>query len=199
MSEHWIDQSDAPGTWNLTSSGLEMKVLKPTTGKAGPGTTFSTNFLMQYGSIETKLKSAPVNGIVTAFIWMSPGGDEIDYEWVSNDAQSSYYYHAIPDYSKEGSYTVPDDSTAFHVYRITWTSESITWYVDGKVVRTVTKESTLKDGVYRYPTEASSVQVGIWDASKVASTAQWAHGPVNWAEQSASISAIVESITVQCQ
>ncbi|KAI8576140.1 hypothetical protein K450DRAFT_258200 [Umbelopsis ramanniana AG] len=198
MSQYWVDQSDAEGTWDVTSGGLEMKVLKPTSGKAGPGATFSTKFLMQYGTVEATLKSAPVDGIVTAFIFMSPGGDEIDYEWVSNEAQTSYFYHGVLDYSTEGKYIVADDSSAFHNYKISWTEESIQWFVDGKNIRTVTKESTLHKGVYNYPTEASAVQIGIWDASKVASTAEWAHGPVNWSQEPSTISAVVQSITVTC-
>ncbi|KAI9286321.1 concanavalin A-like lectin/glucanase domain-containing protein [Umbelopsis sp. AD052] len=198
MTQYWVDQSDAEGTWDVTSSGLELKVLKPSSGKAGPGATFSTKFLMQYGSIQATLKSAPVDGIVTAFIFMSPGGDEIDYEWVSNEAQSSYFYHGVLDYSTEGKYVVNDDSTAFHDYKITWTEDSIKWFVDGKTIRTVTKESTLHKGVYNFPTEASAVQIGIWDASKVASTAEWAHGPVNWSQEPSTISAVVKSITVTC-
>lgn len=198
MSQYWVDQSDAKGTWALTSSGLQMMVLKPTSGKAGPGTTFSTNFLMQYGTVEATIKSAPVNGIVTAFIFMSPGGDEIDFEWVSDEAQSSYYYHGVIDYSTEATYTVKDDSTAFHNYKITWTPDAIQWYVDGNIIRTVTKESTLRNGQYSFPSEASAVQLGVWDASKVASTAEWAHGPVNWSSEPSSISAFVQSITVTC-
>ncbi|CAO3696312.1 unnamed protein product [Umbelopsis ramanniana] len=198
MSQYWVDQSDAKGTWALTSSGLQMKVLKPTSGKAGPGATFSTNFLMQYGTVEATLKSAPVDGIVTAFIFMSPGGDEIDFEWVSDEAQSSYFYHGVLDYSTEGTYTVKDDSTTFHNYKITWTEDAIQWFVDGKVIRTVTKESTLHDGKYNFPSEASAVQLGIWDASKVASTAEWAHGPVDWSSEPSTISAFVQSVTVTC-
>jgi beta-glucanase (GH16 family) len=198
MSQYWVDQSDAKGTWELTSSGLELKVLKPTSGKAGPGATFSTNFLTQYGTIEATLKSAPVDGIVTAFIFMAPGGDEIDFEWVSHEAQSSYFYHGILDYSTEGTYTVSDDSSTFHNYKIVWTAESIQWFVDGNSIRTVTKESTLHKGVYNYPTEASAVQIGIWDASKVASTAEWAHGPVNWSQEPSTISAVIQSVTVTC-
>jgi beta-glucanase (GH16 family) len=153
---------------------------------------------MQYGSIEAKVKSAPVGGIVTAFIWMAPGGDEIDYEWVGTEAQSAYYYHGILDYSTEGSQIVSDDSSAFHIYRIDWSADSMVWSIDGQAIRTVTKDSTLKNGTYHYPTEASNVQFGVWDASENPSTAAWAHGPVNWSIEGPSISSFIEYITVSC-
>jgi hypothetical protein len=198
MTQYWNDKAEVPGTWDLQSNAIELKVLKPVTGNVGPGPSFSSKFLMQYGSIEAKVKSAPVGGIVTAFIWMSPGGDEIDYEWVATEAQSAYYYHAIPDYATEASHTVSDDSSAFHVYRIDWTPTEMVWSLDGTAIRTVTKESTLSSGIYHYPTEASNVQFGLWDASKVPSTAQWAHGPVNWEQQGPSINAYIEYIKVTC-
>ncbi|KAG2171800.1 hypothetical protein INT43_008180 [Umbelopsis isabellina] len=198
MNQYWTDMD--PTTYNLTSQGLEMKVNNPKgDGKVGNGALFNSKMLMQYGSVEAKIMAAPVGGIVTAFIYMAPGKDEIDYEWVGDQVQTAYYYRGIPDYSTENSTSLATGTSSFHIYKIDWQPESITWYIDGKAIRTVEKSSTLeKDGVYHYPTEAAHFQLGLWDASGDASTAQWAHGPVNWAAQPSHISAYVEYVKVEC-
>ncbi|KAJ2956822.1 hypothetical protein NQZ79_g7377 [Umbelopsis isabellina] len=186
------------GTYNLGSDGLEMRVLNPGDKKVGDGPTFISNQLIQYGYVEASIRSAPVDGIVTSFIFRAPNGDEIDWEWVSNEGQTSYYYEGIDDYTTEGSAVIPDDSTNFHTYGIDWQPDAINWYVDGVVQRTVTRESTNQNGVYHYPTAAAHVELGLWDSSFSASTAAWAHGPVDWSKEPAYISAYVQYVTVTC-
>ncbi|KAJ2963881.1 hypothetical protein NQZ79_g1080 [Umbelopsis isabellina] len=198
LNQYWKDMD--PTTYNLTSKGLEMKVNNPNgDGKVGNGALFNSKMLMQYGSIEAKIMAAPVGGIVTAFIYMAPGKDEIDYEWVGDQVQTAYYYRGIPDYSTEATVTLANGTSTFHTYKIDWQPDSITWYIDGNVIRTVEKSSTLeKDGKYHYPTEASHFQLGLWDASGDASTAEWAHGPINWDDHPGHVSAYVEYVKVEC-
>ncbi|CAM0137031.1 putative glycosidase CRH2 [Umbelopsis sp. WA50703] len=198
LTQYWKDMDST--TYDLTSQGLEMKVNNPNgDGKVGNGALFNSKMLMQYGSIEAKIKAAPVGGIVTAFIFMAPGKDEIDYEWVGDQVQSAYYYRGIPDYSTEASVTLETGTTDFHIYKIDWQPDAITWYIDGKPIRTVEKNSTLEsDNQYHYPTEASHFQLGLWDASGDASTAKWAHGPIDWSDHPGHVSAFVEYVNVEC-
>ncbi|KAG2177266.1 hypothetical protein INT43_007923 [Umbelopsis isabellina] len=197
IGQNWGGQLPA-GSYALGGDGLEMRVLNPSPKKVGDGPTFISNSLIQYGYVEARIKSAPVNGLVTSFIFRAPNGDEIDWEWVANEAQTSYYYHGIDDYTTEGSTVVPDDSSNFHTYAINWQPDSITWYIDGVAQRTVTKESTNQNGVYHYPTAAANVELGLWDSSFDKSTAAWAHGPVDWSKQPAYVSAYVQYVKVTC-
>lgn len=198
LHQHWEKMNNA-STYSLTSQGLEMRILNPKGEGEGHGSLFSSKSLMQYGLIETKMKSASVGGLVTAFIFMSPNGDEIDWEWVGDEVQTAYYYQGIPDFSTADAKVLKDQGEQFHTYTIDWQPEAITWYLDGKEYRKVTKESTYKDGEYHYPTEAAHVQLGLWDASvSSASTAAWAHGPIDWSKQPEYISALVEYIKVEC-
>jgi beta-glucanase (GH16 family) len=197
LHQHWERMNNA-STYNLSTEGLEMKILKPTGKELGAGSLFSSKKLMQYGYIEAKLKSASEGGLVTAFIFMSPNGDEIDWEWVGPEVQTAYYYQGIPDFSTADSKLLKDQSTKYHTYGIDWQPDAITWYLDGEVYRKVTKESTYKDGEYHFPTEASHVELGLWDASGSASTAEWAHGPIDWSKQPDHISAHVEYVKVDC-
>jgi beta-glucanase (GH16 family) len=186
-------------TYTVNGNGLEMKVLNPKgKSKSGDGPTFISNMVMQYGYVEAKIKAAPLYGLVTSFILRAPNGDEIDWEWVGPTAQTAYYYHGIEDYNTGDSIVISDESTNYHTYGIDWQPDYITWYVDGAVHRTVTKASTNENGVDHYPTEAAHVELGLWDASFNASTAAWAYGPIDWAQQPAYISAYVEYVKVSC-
>ncbi|KXN70758.1 glycoside hydrolase family 16 protein, partial [Conidiobolus coronatus NRRL 28638] len=139
-----------------------------------------------YGKFTARLKTARIGGVVTAFILMSPEKDEIDWEWVGKDERSSqtnYFSKGVEDYTK--GQTTPNSFNThaeFHDYGIIWTADSITWTIDGAVVRTVTKASTLgQDGVYRYPDTAAQVKLNVWDGGDGAQgTSEWAGGVINF-------------------
>jgi len=171
----------------------------------GNGATLNSSRLMQYGSVSATVKVASVPGSVTAFITMSDGGDEIDVEWVGGDTshfQSNYFYHGIEIYGVNGGdhhVNGSPVSEAFHNYTIDWEPNYITWSVDSVVVRNKTRASTKNsDGTYHFPSEATRVQLGIWDGSASPGTATWANGPINWNKAGSVISAYVQSVTIRC-
>lgn len=49
-------------------------------------------------------------------------------------------------------------SADFHVYRVEWYPDHITWIVDGKTVRTLNKADTYSGSEYLYPMEVSDSQ-----------------------------------------
>ncbi|RUS15691.1 concanavalin A-like lectin/glucanase domain-containing protein [Endogone sp. FLAS-F59071] len=212
QSVDWIDLSDDSKTWKQTSQGLQMNLLKPSqyvplkgyNKYVGNGATLNSSHLMQYGSVSAFIKVASVPGSVTAFITMSNGGDEIDVEWVGGDSdhfQSNYFYHGIPLYGVNGGnhkVSGASVSAAFHTYTINWEPEFITWSVDGVVMRNKTRASTLSSGTYHFPTEATRIQIGIWDGSSSPGTASWANGPINWNKAGSVISAYIKSIKIEC-
>lgn len=51
--------------------------------------------------------------------------------------------------------------------------------------------------LYSYISWFSAIQIGVWDASTVSSTAEWAKGPIDW-NKGETISATVKSVTVKC-
>ncbi|CAM0140848.1 hypothetical protein VKS41_006983 [Umbelopsis sp. WA50703] len=197
LHTNWENFNNA-STYTLSSTGLEMKILNPRGQGLGMGSLFSSKRLVRYGTIEAKIKAAPVGGLVTAFIFMSPNGDEIDWEWVGPEVQTAYYYKGIPDFSTADAKILADHMTVYHTYTIDWQPDYINWYIDHKLHRSVKRSDTLKDGEYHFPQEASHVELGLWDASGSKSTAEWAHGPIDWSAQSDSVSAFVEYVKVTC-
>ncbi|KAI7868936.1 concanavalin A-like lectin/glucanase domain-containing protein [Spinellus fusiger] len=167
------------------------------------GPTFNSTYYMRYGRFSATVKSAPVGGAVTAMILMADGGDEIDYEILGGDPdhiQSNFFYGGKLEYViNGGNHLVPGNPIYddFHVYTIDWSPERIVWEVNGKILRVQEKKETCGEGVCKYPTHPARVQLGLWDGSTKAGTAQWARGPIDWTEYS-SISAYVKEVTIEC-
>lgn len=63
------------------------------------GTVLSSTAYMWYGNVKARMKTSRGRGVVTAFILFSDVKDEIDYEWVGVDletSQTNFYFQGIP-------------------------------------------------------------------------------------------------------
>lgn len=77
----------------------------------------------------------------------------------------------------------------FHDYEIDWTPDTITWSIDGDVVRTLDKESTWNatSNRYSYPQTPCQVQLSLWPGGLPTNgegTIEWAGGLVTWDDPS---------------
>jgi hypothetical protein len=59
-------------------------------------------------------------------------------------------------------------------------------------------EDTDINGIKHFPSHASRIQLGIWDASNPAGTSSWAKGPIDWDTTPPRVTAVVKSVTVEC-
>lgn len=59
-------------------------------------------------------------------------------------------------------------------------------------------DQTRKNGVLHFPSHPARIQLGIWDASSPAGTAEWGKGPIRWDEAPARMAAVVRSVRVDC-
>jgi beta-glucanase (GH16 family) len=160
-----------------------------------------------YGRLSAKIKTACTSpGVVTAFMFMSPEGDEIDFEWVGKnrrEVQTNYYYNTKydgPDYTKGQLHPLNFDTTStYHTYTFEWTPSRITWYVDGAIIRVVNRLSTLSNGVYRFPSRPGKVSFNVWDGGMGAQgTAEWAGTPTDWSNPNKVYTMSVKDIDFQC-
>tara|TARA_B100001142_G_scaffold329083_1_gene391075 strand:- start:323 stop:1381 length:1059 start_codon:yes stop_codon:yes gene_type:complete len=116
-------------------------------------------FDFQYGKVEAKIKSIDGEGFWPAF-WMLPsdgswpcdGEIDIMEQWGNNHftnsttgaahigtcpfSQSTHFYQNFSMYINSGSY-----ADNFHTYSITWSPDTIRWYVDGNEIFHVTPSS----------------------------------------------------------
>jgi LysM repeat protein len=143
-----------------------------------------TNFYVLFGNIETVVQAAPGTGMISSSVLISDDLDEIDWEWSGNNfgastgkVQTNYYGKGITgNYDRGTQPSIDSPQTTFHTYTIDWTPTTLTWSVDGAVIRTVQNNNTIS-GAYQYPQTPMRVQLGLWDGGDADS----ADGTVGWA------------------
>ncbi|CAO3592776.1 unnamed protein product [Absidia cylindrospora] len=211
-SSSWSPQEKKPNLYEDAENGLKFNLIRPESyttkydkneksnynTAVGTGPTFAYDADVQYGRLTASIKAPSVGGAVTALIFKSTDGDEIDFELIASpdNTQTNYFWGKKVETGKNGKKHTGSISDDYHTYTIDWSPESIKWYIDGKQVREQTKENTKVNGQARYPTSPAQIQIGLWDGSKAAGTAAWAQGPIKWSDKE--ISAYVKDIIVEC-
>jgi len=175
------------------------------------GTRISSTRYVHYGTITAKLKTGRWAGVVTAFITMSDVKDEIDWEFPgtkTTEGQSNFFWQGvIPDKTAGATHgDLSDTFSNYHEYTIDWQPDALTWSIDGKVLRTLKKDQTVgADGITRYPSTPSRVQLSLWPAGingSAQGTVDWAGGMINWDDpdykSAGQFYALVNSVTIKC-
>ncbi|KAJ2613288.1 CRH- protein [Coemansia sp. RSA 1365] len=143
------------------------------------GTTMVYPWDFHYGRIEARVRIGAGSGVVTALLLLGPApSDEIDFEWVGQDlthVQTMYYVQAHRVDATSQAFGVSqhkdsDLSTTYQDYAIELRKDSVKWYLNGGLLRTLNK------GADEFPSDASRARMGIWDGSQ---TGGWA-GSVDW-------------------
>ncbi|KAI8900632.1 concanavalin A-like lectin/glucanase domain-containing protein [Globomyces pollinis-pini] len=177
--------------------------------KPGNGAKVSTTRYHLYGKFSVKF-TAVGPGFVTDMITMSEVQDEIDWETTgpTPHAENNVFYHVkgkkagSPESESgvHGGTAVPGGSIPIdngpHTYEIDWKRTSITWSLDGKVVRTLNKAesfSKLNPKQTWFPDTPSILQFAVWQAD---GSPGWAGVP-NWAGQTEKL-ANFENVNIQC-
>ncbi|GFZ44497.1 glycosylase [Saitozyma sp. JCM 24511] len=199
----WVVNS---GKVIATDYGTKL-VLNQTNG----GTKISSTRYVHYGTIDFVLETSKWAGVVTAAITMSDVKDEIDWEFPganTTSGQTNFWFLGIANYSATRGQTVTvssDTSSNFHTYTLDWQPETLTWKIDGSVVRTVYKNETLSGTQYKYPSTPSLIQISIWPAginSSAQGTIDWAGGLIDWTDPDYTANGYfwntIQSVNVTC-
>ncbi|KAJ2487208.1 transglycosylase [Coemansia sp. RSA 2050] len=148
------------------------------------GTTIIYPWDFQYGKIEARVRVSPGSGVVSTILLAGPDpADELDWEWVGKDtwtAQSMYFVKGQRVDPNAAFFHTPGDTpqdmaAGFHNYAIELNKDSVKWYIDDWLTRTLPK----LDGV-PFPSGASRARMGVWDGSQTsgwAGTVDWSKGP----------------------
>lgn len=144
--------------------------------------TIESNKYIFFGRVDVQLQAAPEAGIVTSIVFESDCLDEIDWEFVGADtgnAQSNYFAKGnTATYNRMIKVPVANAMSTSHLYSVEWTSDAIKWFVDNKLVRTVTPADAAAGG-NGFPQTPMRVRVGTWGAglpSSPTGTREWAGG-----------------------
>lgn len=193
---------------NTNSSGGELALLLT---QENGGTRVSSTRYIHYGTVTARMKSGRWGGVVTAFITMSDIKDEIDWEFPGNStttAQTNYFWQGYVPTTTNGETEqgLEDTFGSYHDYTIDWQPKSLTFAIDGNVVRTIQRSSTVDSkGVSHYPDTPSRIQLSLWPAGipgVADGTVQWAGGMINWDDpdynSAGHFYTLIQSITVKC-
>jgi beta-glucanase (GH16 family) len=118
-----------------------LALQKSTTGGSATGARLSTVRWLLYGRITLRMTGIALPGVVTTFITMSERKDEIDWEFVGGnvtEAQTNVFYKGIQEFNTHNTKeALPSRIDQPHTFTIDWTKDTLSWLIDGKVVRTV--------------------------------------------------------------
>lgn len=178
--------------------------------KGSVGTVVSSTNYMWYGNVKARLRTSRGRGVVSAFILFSDVQDEIDYEWVGVDletSQTNWYFHGVPNYENSENITVTDSFKNFHDYELRWTPEKVEWWIDGEKGRTQERKDTWNKTTNRYefPQTPARVQLSLWPGGlekNPKGTVDWAGGLIDWEHEDIKKTGFfyveVESVKVEC-
>jgi beta-glucanase (GH16 family) len=132
-----------------------------------------------YGYYEVRMKAAKGAGLIAGTfytykgVWGQKDHNEIDFEVLGKDptkVQLNYFYAGTGTYSEhEKRINLGfDASQDFHNYGFKWMKDSISWFIDGKLVHTATKD---------IPQAPSKIMVNFWPGTSEAS--DWLGGVYN--------------------
>lgn len=156
--------------------------------KNSGGTVVSSTHAVWYGKVSVKMKTSHLAGVITSFILYSGVQDEIDFEWVGSDldtTQTNFYWNGVLNWHNSANITTHDTFDDYHIYEIDWHEDYLTWSVDGVVGRTLFKNATFNatTNEYQYPQTPSKIDISIWpggNATNPTGTIEWAGGEINW-------------------
>jgi beta-glucanase (GH16 family) len=170
--------------------------------------TISLSKYIFFGKVSAVVRAAPGAGIISSVILQSDDLDEIDLEWVGNQddsVQTNFFGKGnTTTYNRGNTTAVARPEEDWYEYTIDWTKESIKWYVNGTLIRTVNYDDNLALKGKNYPQTPMRVKIGNWvgcPSAQAASdpstsgTCSWAGGPAVWSD--APFTMLVKSVTVQ--
>ncbi|KAK3954748.1 extracellular cell wall glucanase [Pseudoneurospora amorphoporcata] len=156
-----------------------------TIAKKGEAPTIATNWYIFFGRVEVLMRAAPGTGIVSSVVLGSDDGDEIDWEILggnNDEVQTNYFGKGnVTLFNRGGKTPVHDVQGRTHSYVIDWQIDQLTWYVDGKAVRTLKKEDAV--GGLNYPQTPTKLRIGSWaggDSDNAPGTIAWAGGVTDY-------------------
>lgn len=84
----------------------------------------------------------------------------------------------------------------YQTYTIEWLPDSLTWSINGKIIRTLFRSEV--NGT-KYPSTPSQIQFSIWDGGlSDPETREWAGGPTAWEEDQPAYEMMVDWVDVKC-
>jgi len=167
----WVEENVR---YHAPSISLEIN-RKPVDHQPFSGAEVQKTGFYGYGRYEVVMQAAAGSGVVSSFFTHTDATfgdphDEIDIEFLGNNTHR-LHANIFAKGETEGSIYIDlpfDASQAPHLYAFDWQPDTVSWFVDGKLVKTVTSAER------KIPQTPGRVIMNIWTGSKA--QYEW-HGP----------------------
>lgn len=178
----------------------------------GDAPTIQTNFYILFGEVEVWMKAAAGKGVrplpprhlpptkiannlssppqvCSSIVLQSDDLDEIDLEIIGSNtthAENNYYGKGNTTNEASKARWEPMSSppqTDFHNYTTRWTNETLEWYIDGNLTRTLKYADA--EGGKNYPQTPMQLKMGVWaagDREENNYTRAWAGGEIDYSK-----------------
>ncbi|PGH05147.1 hypothetical protein AJ80_08383 [Polytolypa hystricis UAMH7299] len=188
--------------WNTTNGALTYtdEGAEFTINRKLDSPTIQSKFYIFWGRLEVFMKAAPGKGVVSSIVLQSEDRDEIDWEWVGSETdfvQSNYFGKGNDSsFDRGGKHEMGNAMNDFHNYTLHWTKEKLEWWLDGKLLRTLTYDDA--EGGKWYPQTPMNVRLGVWpggDPDGRKGTIEWAGGEIDY--DASPYTMVVKSLKVE--
>lgn len=156
-------------TWSKENVKFENGIMNLTINKDEnenyTGGEYRSNETFGYGYYKVKMKPIKNDGVVSSFFVYTGESngtqwDEIDIEFLGKDTtkvQFNYYTNGVGkhEYIYDLNFDASED---FHTYGFEWMKDSISWYVDGKLVHRVDSD---------IPHTPGKIMMNVWPGKNV--------------------------------
>jgi beta-glucanase (GH16 family) len=124
--------------------------------------TTKTGFAQRYGTFEARVKSAVGTGMWGGFWLLGNNIDEVGFpesgeidilETLGDRVRDVEQHVQAPGLRWGAEHVLPAGQSVgdWHTYAVRWTADTIDWYVDGRLTRTLTQEETGDSWVFDHP------------------------------------------------
>lgn len=169
ISDGWTNGDHQNCLWLAQQLSINEGILRLSlTDKPGKNLSYScaeiqTKARFGYGTYEARMKIPFASGTNSNFFShigapQEKPHNEIDFEFIGKYAgalQTNYFVNGVGGH--EAVIDIPDADNRFRTYAFVWGSDSIRWYVDGKMVREI-KEGSV-------PEEPQKIYLSVWSTS----------------------------------
>lgn len=196
-----FSQTLIPNIWNTTSGRIKAGSNggEFTISKRFDSPTVKSTFFIFFGRVEVHMQAAQGQGIISSIVLESDDLDEVDWEFMGGNTthvETNYFGKGnTTTYDRAIYYPVDKPLETFHNYTVHWTSETIEWWIDNVLVRTLPYAAA--NGGYNFPQTPMNVRLGIWaggDPDNPKGTIDWAGGVCDFSK--APFTMYVKSVSI---
>ncbi|KAK3337770.1 glycoside hydrolase family 16 protein [Cercophora scortea] len=187
-----FNSTPTSSTWETTVGTVNYDATNGasfTINKQGDSPTIRSKFYFFGGRTEIHMKAATGQGIISSVMFLSDDLDEIDWEFMGTKgdiAATNYFGKGQPDFKNGKEHTVAGGvQNDYHNYTTLWTKDSLLFYIDGQLVRTLLPQDAVRNGTSFYPQTPMRLSIGIWaggDPRLAAGTREWAGGDTDYSK-----------------